>query len=59
MIEKDIKHCAALTTAGREMVEKGEVSKETVEKIHMPLMSDEDYMVQANEYWDDQIEKAD
>jgi len=50
---------AALKEAGRQMVEKGEVSKETVEKIHMPLMSDEDYMVQANEYWDEQIEKAD
>jgi len=50
---------SALKEAGRQMVEKGEVSKETVEKIHMPLMSDEDYMAQANEHWDEQIEKAD
>ncbi len=50
---------AALKEAGRQMVEKGAVSKETVEKIHVALISDEDYMAQANEYWDEQIEKAD
>lgn len=50
---------AALREAGREMVTRGEVSRETVEKIHMPLISDHEYMSEANKYWDEQIDKAD
>ncbi len=49
---------SALREAGRQIVADGEVSSETVDKIHMPLMDDEEYMKQANLYWDEQIDKA-
>ncbi len=49
---------SALREAGRQMVADGEVGSETVDKIHMPLMDDEEYMKQANLYWDEQIDKT-
>lgn len=48
----------ALKKAGWEMVKDGEVSPATVEKIHMEMMSDEEYMAQANEYWDEKIKRS-
>ncbi|MEW6217200.1 MAG: flavodoxin family protein [Candidatus Bipolaricaulota bacterium] len=48
----------ALRKAGREMVTRGEVSLETVEQIHLPLATDEEYMAVANRHWDDQIGQA-
>lgn len=50
---------AALRETGREMVAKGEVSYETVDRIHMPMMSDQKYMAEANKYRAEQIGKAD
>lgn len=48
----------ALKKAGWEMVKDGEVSPETVEQIHMEIMSHEEYMAQANRFWDEKIEKT-
>ena len=48
----------ALKKAGWEMVANGQVSEETVKQVHMPLMSDEEYMARANEFWDEEIEQA-
>jgi len=48
----------ALKEAGREMATKGAVSEETVEQIHMKLISDEEYMAGANEYWDEQLDQS-
>ena len=48
----------ALRKAGREMAAEGRVSKETVEQLHMELISDEEYMAQANEYWDEKLDQA-
>ncbi len=48
----------ALKNAGREMVTRGSVSRETVAQIHAPLISDEEYMAGANQYWDQQIDQA-
>lgn len=48
----------ALKRAGREMVTEGRVCKETVEQLHMKLMSDEEYMAGANKYWDEATEEA-
>jgi len=45
----------ALRKAGREMVVQGQVSKETVEQLHLELMSDEEYMASANQYWDEKL----
>ncbi|MBW6515707.1 MAG: flavodoxin family protein [Candidatus Cloacimonetes bacterium] len=45
----------ALHKAGKEMVTNGEVSKETVEQIHLELISDEEYMAGVNKDWDDKI----
>ncbi len=48
-----------LRRAGREMVADGQVSEETVTKLHLPLMTDEEYMVQANKGWDEMLEQTD
>jgi len=48
----------ALRIAGNEMISKGEVSKETVDKIHIQLMTDEEYMAGANKFWDQQISQS-
>ncbi len=45
----------ALKRAGRELVTDGKVSAETLEGLHMRLISDEAYMDEANRYWDEQI----
>ena len=45
----------ALRKAGKEMVIDGQVSKDTVEQLHLPLMSDEQYMAEANRQWDEQL----
>lgn len=49
---------SALKKAGWEMVSNGQVSEETVEEIHMPLISDEEYMARTNEFWDEQIDQS-
>ncbi len=48
----------ALKKAGQEMVTNGQVCQETVEQLHMELMSDEEYMARANRYWDETIDGA-
>lgn len=48
----------ALRQAGYEMVSLGEVSKETVSRIHAELISDEEYMASANKHWNEEIRKA-
>ncbi len=48
----------ALRKAGREMAAEGRVSKETVDQLHMELISDEEYMAQANQYWDGRLDQA-
>ena len=45
----------ALMKAGSEMVANGRVSLETVEQLHVKLMTDEEYMAGANEHWDQVI----
>ena len=47
----------ALKEAGREMVTDGQVSQKTVDQLHMELMSDEEYMNQANQYWDQELDE--
>jgi len=47
----------ALREAGLEMVTDGQVSQKTVDQLHMELMSDEEYMNQANQYWDQELEE--
>lgn len=47
----------ALKKAGREMVTEGKVSAETVQQIHIELISDEEYMKSANEFWDEELSK--
>lgn len=49
----------ALQKAGREMVRDGQVRKETLDQIHMELISDEEYMAQANQYWDERLDQED
>ena len=44
-----------LKKAGSEMVANGRVSLETVEQLHVKLMTDEEYMAGANEHWDQVI----
>ena len=46
---------SALKKAGYEMVTKGQVSKETVEQIHLELVSDEEYMAGANQSWEENL----
>lgn len=48
----------ALKKAGREMVTNGQVCQETIEQLHIKLMSDEEYMAGANRYWDQVIDQA-
>ena len=48
----------AVRKAGREMVTNGQVSKETVEQIHLELISDEEYMAGANQEWDEEINRS-
>lgn len=48
----------ALREAGREMVAEGRVSRETVEQLHLPLMTDDEYMAGANRYWDQTLQDA-
>ena len=47
----------ALREAGSEMVKNGRVSTETVDRIHIKIMSDEEYMSGANKFWDEEISK--
>ncbi len=49
----------ALRSAGREMVVGGSVSQQTVQRLQMELLSDEEYMAGANEYWDGEIGRPD
>lgn len=46
---------AALREAGRELVAHGTVRPETVEQIHEPLATDEEYMAAVNRFWDQQV----
>lgn len=48
----------ALRRAGQEMVTNGEVSRETVALLHMELVSDEEYMAQANQGWDEMLDQG-
>lgn len=48
----------ALTEAGREIVAHGRVSQQTVEQLHIKLMSDEEYMAGANRHWDEIMAQA-
>ena len=45
----------ALKQAGREMVSTGQVSRDTVDRLHMPLISDDEYMTLANTEWDEML----
>lgn len=45
----------ALKQAGREMVSTGEVSRDTVDRLHMSLISDDEYMTLANAEWDEML----
>jgi len=47
----------ALRRAGGEIVREGKVNPETVEKIHIRLISDEEYMQGANKEWDEKLKK--
>jgi hypothetical protein len=42
----------ALRRAGWEIVTEGRVSNETMEQLHMKLMTDEEYVSGANKHWD-------
>jgi len=46
---------AALRDAGRELIVKGCVSEETVKKVHVEIISDEEYMQGANQHWDQEL----
>lgn len=48
----------ALYAAGGEMVRQGQVSEATHRRIQMEIISDEDYMAQANKHWDEAIHQA-
>jgi len=45
----------ALRNAGREIVNRGQVSAEIVRQINENLISDEDYMVLVNQGWDEEL----
>jgi multimeric flavodoxin WrbA len=49
---------ASLEEAGKEMIINGKVSENTIEKINKDIISDEDYMKQANQYWDQTIQES-
>ncbi len=55
--EKVDEFYSALFKAGKELVINGYVSDETVENIHMELISDEDYMNLGNQFWDEELDK--
>ncbi len=46
-----------LEQAGEQMVLNGTVCDKLLDKIHAPLISDEEYMEQANKQWDEQLGK--
>ncbi len=48
----------ALRQTGRELVASGEVAEATVQKLHMELISDEEYMAGANLQWDAELGRA-
>jgi multimeric flavodoxin WrbA len=48
----------ALREAGKEMVIKGQVSEEISKSIHAELISDDEFMAGANQYWDEEIAKG-
>ncbi len=48
----------ALRQAGREMVTTGQVCRETVDRLHIELMSDEEYMAGANKHWDEMMRES-
>ncbi len=45
----------ALRQAGREVVSHGQVAEATVQKLHMELISDAEYMAGANRFWDERL----
>jgi hypothetical protein len=45
----------ALRDAGREIVNQGHVSVETLERINEDLISDEEYMALVNQGWDEEL----
>jgi len=47
----------ALRRAGRELVSTGGVAEATLQKLHMELISDEEYMAGANRFWDEQLDR--
>ncbi len=47
-----------LRKAGKELVENMKLSEETMEKLNKPLISDQQYIKSANEYWDRMLSKA-
>ncbi len=48
----------ALRQAGREMVTTGQVCRETVDRLHIELMSDEEYMAEGNKQWEEMIRQS-
>ncbi|MDG6245073.1 MAG: flavodoxin family protein, partial [Methanolobus sp.] len=48
----------ALREAGKEMVTKGQVSEAIIKSIHAELISDDEFMAGANQYWDEEIAKG-
>ena len=48
----------ALTRAGRELVEQGQVSEETQEEIGIELVSKDEFLQAANSYWERAIERG-
>ena len=47
----------AARRAGQELIEKGEVSRETAEKVALPFCKKEEFVRQTNVMWDEIIEK--
>jgi multimeric flavodoxin WrbA len=58
LIQKISEFRDALKKAGQEMVTDGYVCQETVEQLHMKLMSDEEYMAAVNQSWDETMDQA-
>ena len=44
--------------AGREIVEQGRISEETMKQLERPLVSDSQYIRGANKHWDRELEKS-
>ncbi|VEN73773.1 Iron-sulfur protein [Candidatus Desulfarcum epimagneticum] len=55
-ILKDYK--AHVRRAGREVAEGGGVSPKTMEKLEAPLLPEDFYMEQANQYWESRMDRA-